>query len=348
MYDPYIGRWLQEDPIGFDAGDINLYRYVGNSPTNATDPSGLQPPAYGTRPFWQTEPRSFLDISGSRDRDLVMRAIASVDTQFRLSTIPVLTPNGEARPFLGITADRANISGRAMNGGGVISQPIATPAQLARINIRVNLLHLKQGLVDGIFNMVMNNPARDVDFDPDPVAAMANRTADELIRMVDLFLRTHSGARPEQGQRNWVANAFGLQNRLNAPWCADWAGAMSAWTDQVIVFRGEEHPANHYLEFRWGQANNNGQHNFLTIMPQGHQIQFSRPGNDAVDPVILLFDPWRELMPRLYRPIPLTQANGAPTHIQEGVDSEEYLFYRDNRRLPQFNHQQLRLGIHAP
>ncbi len=31
---------ISKDPIGFDAGDPNLYRYVGNSPTNATDPSG--------------------------------------------------------------------------------------------------------------------------------------------------------------------------------------------------------------------------------------------------------------------------------------------------------------------
>ena len=29
------------DPLGYEAGDANLYRYVGNSPTNATDPSGL-------------------------------------------------------------------------------------------------------------------------------------------------------------------------------------------------------------------------------------------------------------------------------------------------------------------
>ncbi len=41
MYDPTIGRWISEDPIGFAGGDPNLYRYVGNSPTNATDPSGL-------------------------------------------------------------------------------------------------------------------------------------------------------------------------------------------------------------------------------------------------------------------------------------------------------------------
>jgi RHS repeat-associated protein len=40
-YDPGTGRFLGEDPIGFGGGDANLYRYVGNSPTNATDPTGL-------------------------------------------------------------------------------------------------------------------------------------------------------------------------------------------------------------------------------------------------------------------------------------------------------------------
>jgi RHS repeat-associated protein len=41
-YDSKLGRWISEDPIGFAAGDANLYRYVGNSPTNATDPDGLE------------------------------------------------------------------------------------------------------------------------------------------------------------------------------------------------------------------------------------------------------------------------------------------------------------------
>jgi hypothetical protein len=31
---------MSEDPLGFAAGDVNLYRYVGNSYPNATDPSG--------------------------------------------------------------------------------------------------------------------------------------------------------------------------------------------------------------------------------------------------------------------------------------------------------------------
>jgi RHS repeat-associated protein len=41
MYDPKLGRWTSEDPIGFAAGDANLHRYVGNGPTGASDPSGL-------------------------------------------------------------------------------------------------------------------------------------------------------------------------------------------------------------------------------------------------------------------------------------------------------------------
>lgn len=40
-YDPATGRWLQQDPAEFDAGDPNLYRYVGNNPANDTDPTGL-------------------------------------------------------------------------------------------------------------------------------------------------------------------------------------------------------------------------------------------------------------------------------------------------------------------
>ncbi|XZE35475.1 RHS repeat domain-containing protein [Pirellulaceae bacterium SH501] len=43
-YDPQTGRWLSQDPIGFAAGDANLYRYVGNHPTMSRDPSGLQEP----------------------------------------------------------------------------------------------------------------------------------------------------------------------------------------------------------------------------------------------------------------------------------------------------------------
>lgn len=41
-YDAETGRWISNDPIAFEAGDANPYRYVGNGPTNYTDPSGLR------------------------------------------------------------------------------------------------------------------------------------------------------------------------------------------------------------------------------------------------------------------------------------------------------------------
>ncbi|PYS72978.1 MAG: hypothetical protein DMF69_06190 [Acidobacteria bacterium] len=40
-YDPNIGRFISEDPIGFAAGDVNLYSYVGQNPLSFRDPSGL-------------------------------------------------------------------------------------------------------------------------------------------------------------------------------------------------------------------------------------------------------------------------------------------------------------------
>jgi len=40
-YDPGVGRFISEDPLGFGAGDVNVQRYVGNHPNLATDPSGL-------------------------------------------------------------------------------------------------------------------------------------------------------------------------------------------------------------------------------------------------------------------------------------------------------------------
>jgi RHS repeat-associated protein len=87
-YDPRVGRWMSEDPIGFAASDSNLYRYVENEPTGFVDPLGLwnewgggAPPPGGPRPPGQSKPTaggpSFLDLywyylthPGAQDEDI--------------------------------------------------------------------------------------------------------------------------------------------------------------------------------------------------------------------------------------------------------------------------------------
>jgi RHS repeat-associated protein len=41
-YSPSLGRWVTMDPIRYQAGDVNLYGFVGNHVTGAVDPTGLQ------------------------------------------------------------------------------------------------------------------------------------------------------------------------------------------------------------------------------------------------------------------------------------------------------------------
>jgi RHS repeat-associated protein len=40
-YNPSTARWLTQDPLGFDAGDSNLYRYISNGVTLGIDASGM-------------------------------------------------------------------------------------------------------------------------------------------------------------------------------------------------------------------------------------------------------------------------------------------------------------------
>ena len=41
-YDPTVGRFISEDPLGFGGGDVNLFAYVRNNPSNWIDPWGLE------------------------------------------------------------------------------------------------------------------------------------------------------------------------------------------------------------------------------------------------------------------------------------------------------------------
>jgi RHS repeat-associated protein len=78
-YDPGTGRWTAKDPVGFWAGDFNLYNYVMGDPVNRKDPSGLLylPPWHFLVSFWTARLQGFGVVPSLKI------AWASVEIDFR-------------------------------------------------------------------------------------------------------------------------------------------------------------------------------------------------------------------------------------------------------------------------
>jgi hypothetical protein len=138
----------------------------------------------------------------------------------------------------------------------------------------------------------------------------ANEIANTYIIAVDKFLRDYPGAAPQLGTRLEVPLVESDETRAKrAPWCADWSSAMVAALSNLqksgrggfwVVQSGQYNEARLVKDY---------QHNFAIVRPRGHTVQFL----PAIDPVILLFDPWRDLLPRVYSAT--TGRGNAPTNI---------------------------------
>ena len=75
-YDPGTGRWVSQDPMGFGAGDSNLYRYCKNNPVTNTDPSGKDD--YEVSPEFQKsmEAKYLIPPNDKREHDHVFVPVA--------------------------------------------------------------------------------------------------------------------------------------------------------------------------------------------------------------------------------------------------------------------------------
>ncbi len=94
-YDPAVGRFVSEDPIGFLAGDVNVSRYVGNGPANLVDPTGMMPPEF-SRPHQKPRdvPTGTLPIDKHPDTKDIVEDLK-----------PKLGPGVGPRTWVGISPD---------------------------------------------------------------------------------------------------------------------------------------------------------------------------------------------------------------------------------------------------
>ncbi|MGD9630852.1 MAG: RHS repeat-associated core domain-containing protein [Pyrinomonadaceae bacterium] len=150
FYDPKLGRFISEDPIGFGGGDINLYGYVWNNPVSFTDPMGLD--GWGNDfADWADDNIEYARRFYQPDPDSVDWNTAANFTAYTASSVSNLFRVGNGLGYA-IYADDENAYGRAAfvamdvaRASGLFTlfaAPIARPAAygteycIPRTNIR--------------------------------------------------------------------------------------------------------------------------------------------------------------------------------------------------------------------
>lgn len=79
-YDPDLGRFLKQDPIGF-AGGWNLYAYTWNNPVNLVDVGGLEPAPPTLTPFPPVEESSGPRVHSYMSERLILAKITAEKVQ---------------------------------------------------------------------------------------------------------------------------------------------------------------------------------------------------------------------------------------------------------------------------
>lgn len=116
-FDPITGQFLQRDPIGFAAGDLNLYAYVWNDPYNWTDPSGLMPAGNATMTAGSAGMARGAVAAVSRGIGALMQALQRQLTQLALKEILNMAQNA-GDDDAGAGAGAGSGSGSAGGSGG--------------------------------------------------------------------------------------------------------------------------------------------------------------------------------------------------------------------------------------
>jgi RHS repeat-associated protein len=115
MYDPGLGRFLQADPTGFDAGDMNLFRYCGDDPVDMSDPTGLV--GTGTGSTLEERMRLFYGTAAGRD--------GLYDLDHRGAGLTMATVLGEGNANSGLKVKYArSYPGKGAGGRSVVERAL--------------------------------------------------------------------------------------------------------------------------------------------------------------------------------------------------------------------------------
>jgi RHS repeat-associated protein len=103
-YHPTLGRFMSEDPKGFDAGDYNLFRYCANDPEDRTDPMGLDG-SVGEQMMRNRHLEAIIGIYDTETGSHIPRptgtyAVMRLDSQdLHMGQVSHATPNQDAKKF---------------------------------------------------------------------------------------------------------------------------------------------------------------------------------------------------------------------------------------------------------
>jgi RHS repeat-associated protein len=107
-YDASTHQFTEQDPSGFSAGDTNLYRYVGNSPANYTDPSGLDS-------MWYAGASAFVSSLATTGYYMTAGVVTGETGAMLGARAVAITEQSTNQPFSGSTSDWGTF-GRALGG----------------------------------------------------------------------------------------------------------------------------------------------------------------------------------------------------------------------------------------
>ena len=115
IYSPLFGRFFQTDPVGY-RDDLNLYLYVGNDPSDRSDPTGL----FGMDdPRWDDLGKVQMQWVRDHPKTAAVAAVASI-TILALPAIVAACAGGGCEAGVGAFAARLAASAAVTSNGGAI------------------------------------------------------------------------------------------------------------------------------------------------------------------------------------------------------------------------------------